>query len=252
MYSNIIIFSALRVEYEAVKRHLTDVQEIRYSYGKVYEEGIFSFLNQSSKVTIVEVGKGNVKAAVETAMAIGLIKPNIVLFVGVAGGIKDVRIGDVVVATKVYGYESGNAGETFTSSPDINISNIRLIERAKAEAKKRDWLIPLNLKTENDPKVLVEPIAAGEKLITSFNNPLYNFIRNNFRDAVAVDMEGNGFLYAAYAYEVPALIVRGISDLINGKKGDKCQEMASQHASAFAFEILAKLCPPIHVSFTLE
>ncbi len=251
MDSNIIIFSALKVEYEAVKRHLTDVREIMYPRGKVYEQGIFSFHNRSLKVTIVEVGKGNVIAAVETGMAIGHINPNIVLFVGVAGGIKDVRKGDVVVATKVYGYESGNAGETFTSSPELYPSSYRLIERAKAEAKKRDWLNRLNSETsENEPKVLVGPIAAGEKLITSFN-ATYDFIRKNFRDAVAVDMEGNGFLYAAYAYQVPAIIVRGISDLIDDKKGDKCQEMASQHASAFAFEILAKLCPKLEVSFTI-
>lgn len=252
MDSNIIIFSALRVEYQEVKDHLTDIQEIMNPWGKVYEEGIFSYGNQSRKVTIVEVGRGNVSAAVETGMAIGYINPKIVLFVGVAGGIKDVNIGDVVVATKVYGYESGKAGETFTSSPEVYPSSPRLIARAKAEAKKADWLTQLKPKaSEKGLKVLVEPIAAGDKLITSYNS-LYEFIQNNFRDAVAVDMEGYGFLYAAYAYQVPALIIRGISDLIKDKKGDKNQEMASQHASAFAFQILAKLCPELKVSLTIS
>ena len=58
-------------------------------------------------------------------------------------------------------------------------------------------------------------------------------------------MEGRGILQAVHAnQQVSALIVRGISDLIDGKsKADAgcAQEIAAGHASAFAFEILAKM-----------
>jgi nucleoside phosphorylase len=238
MNHNIIIFSALGAEYEAVRSHLTDVQEIRYYRGQVCEKGKFLSNDQSLEVNIVEVGKGNINAAIEIVLAIGHFNPNIVLFVGVAGGIKEnIHKGDVVVATEAIGYESGNAGKTDTSSPEIYRSDNRLIKIATAEAKKRDWLKRLSLKSpENEPKVLIGPIAAGD----------------NYRTVMAVQMEGCGFLNAAYRCQVPALIVRGISDLIDDKKGDECQEMASQHASAFAFEILAKLCPKLAVSFKIE
>ncbi len=61
-------------------------------------------------------------------------------------------------------------------------------------------------------------------------------------------MEGFGFLSAAFAYpNIKAIVIRGISDLIEGKNDDFLeserdrQEKSSAHASAFAFEILAKL-----------
>ncbi len=256
MDSQVIVLSALRVEYEAVRRYLTDPQEIIHPTGTVYEQGLFLSGNQSWKVTIAEIGQGNVKAAIETVKAIEYFKPKIAFFVGVAGGIKDVSIGDVVVATKVYGYESGKAGDTFLSNPETYNSDFRLVERAKVEARKKDWLNQLKskLNTENVPKILVGPIAAGEKLITSFNSDEYKFIQSHFRDTLAVEMEGTGFLTAVYNYKKTALIICGISDQISNKEiSDRSgsQEKASLHASAFTFEILTKLCPKLELTTTI-
>ena len=58
-------------------------------------------------------------------------------------------------------------------------------------------------------------------------------------------MEGIGFLQTVYVnLGIEAIIVRGISDLIQDKElTDKqgYQEIAANHASAFAFEVLANL-----------
>ena len=240
-----VIFTALPVEYKAVRDHLKCLEEKLHSQGTIYERGIFSSNDQEWDVGIAEIGQGNEQTALEVERAIQYFNPNIILFVGVAGGIKDVKLGDVVVASKVYGYELGKAGDTFQPRPEVGSPDYKLISRAKAEARKDDWLRRLSeLVPNSNPNVFIKPIAAGGKLLNSTRSAVYKFIKSNYGDTLAIEMEGYGFLKAAYANpQVDALVIRGISDLIDEKeKADKAgfQEIASCNASAFAFEILAK------------
>jgi nucleoside phosphorylase len=244
-----LVLTALPVERAAVRAHLRDVQEAVHPKGTVYEQGVFDASPHSWKVGLVEVGAGNQEAAFEAERAINYFKPSVVFFVGVAGGLKDVRLGDVVAATKVYGYERGAAREEFQPRPDVGESSYSLVQRARAEASWPNWQRQLRSDAPaGSPRVFVAPIAAGEKVVKSESAPVAQFLRDQYSDALAVEMEGRGFLKAAQANEeVRALVVRGISDLLSGKEEADAaggQEVAAPHASAFAFEVLAKLTPP--------
>jgi nucleoside phosphorylase len=241
-----VIITAIPVEYKAVRQHITDLKEVTHPKGNVYELGSFQGEYHPWTVGIAEVGAGNNTCALQTERAISYFDPEVVLFVGIAGGIKDVNLGDVVAAEKAYGYEKGKVGhDGFLVRPEVGISSYEIFERAKAEAKKEDWKLRLPQKDQKRRlKAIIKPIAAGEKVVAEKRSEIYKLIRTNFNDTVAVEMEGSGFYAACHANgNLQFLIVRGISDLLSNKEKTDAkgfQEIAAKNASAFAFEILSK------------
>ncbi|MBN1208784.1 MAG: tetratricopeptide repeat protein [Myxococcaceae bacterium] len=243
-----MILTALPVEYRAVRAHLSDLREDVHAESTVYERGRFSSEKGVWEVLIAELGVGNPRAAFETERALEHFNPHVALFVGVAGGLKDVSIGDVVFAPKVYFYESAKVLSGLKPRPDVGESSYALAQRARAEARKEDWLRRLIGPTlDTAPRVLAGPLAAGEKVLAEARSELYQFLRAHYDDALAVEMEGRGFLMAAHARQgVEALVIRGISDRLDDKQQADAagsQELASRHASAFAFELLARFAP---------
>jgi len=241
-----VILTALPVECQAVRTHLLHLRNKPHSEGSVYWIGISHFESYAWDVMVAEIGQGNTSAALETERAISYFKPHVTLFVGVAGGLKDVHIGDVVAAKKVYGYESGKASSNFLPRPEVWNSTHRMQHWARVIVGTRDWIQRIKGPAlEAKPEAYIGSIAAGEKVLNSMRSNIYTFLRKQYSDALAVEMEGYGFLHAVHANQgVDALVVRGISDLIAGKSeadSANSQELASRHASAFAFEILYKL-----------
>lgn len=240
-----VVLTALPVEFKAVRSHMKNVQELVHE-GTIYEMGFFSSDGLTWRVVIADVGVGNHGAAFEAERAISHFKPAVIMLVGVAGGIKDVVLGDVVAASDVFGYESGKDELVFKPRASVRNSSHNMVQRAKAVARSDEWrrriIEPVN---GYAPRAFVGPIAAGEKVIASSASAVFKFLRDSYSSALAVEMEGRGFLQATHANpSVSSLIVRGISDLIENKsdlEDDFRQEIASRHASAFAFEVLSKL-----------
>jgi nucleoside phosphorylase len=237
-----VILTALEVETRAVIRHLSDLREETVK-GTVFHIGTFD----GWEVAVAECGPGNVRAALIVQRAIDHFSPEVACFIGVAGGVKDVSIGDVVVATKVYAYERGKAHESaFEARPEVAISSYALDQRARAIRLKDVWRQRFNPKLSHPTsRIFVGPIAAGEKVVASKRSDIAKIIYENYGDTQAVEMEGYGFLDGVFiSPPVLGCVVRGISDLLDKKEeSDKAgsQTVAADAASAVAYEMLATL-----------
>lgn len=238
-----LILTVLPVEYLAVRQHLINIDEEVHINGTIYERGQFLTETQTWDVGIVEIGSENSGSLVAIERAIAHFYPNVIFFVGIAGGIKDVAIGDVVAASKIYRYETSNAGETLKTTPEAVIFDRDLLNRARKESRKNDWLKRASVKSVI-PNVFIAPIVVGEK-VSRIKSDVHQFPRSNYGDAVALEMEGFGCIDAALSdRKIASIVICGTSDLIDEKtieNGSNSQEIAAHNASAFAFQILSKL-----------
>jgi nucleoside phosphorylase len=246
-----VILTALDVETRAVLRHVKARAEESVQ-GTVFHTGEA----EGWKIAVAETGAGNAGAAALAERAINHFRPRVALFVGVAGGVKDVALGDVVVGTKVYLYESGrDTAYEFKPRPDVRNGAHSIEQRGRALRQTDDWLERLDPSLNHGtPNIFVGAIAAGEKVIASKRAATAKFLKNSYSDTLAVEMEGRGFLEGVHINAtVEGSVIRGISDLLSGKKNaDKSgsQVRAADAASAVAFTILAGLngrdyCPTL-------
>jgi len=245
----VVVLTATVVEYAAVLKLLDRQDSLTSTSGAPYTVGRLHGGSESWQMWVTSIGQGNVNAALQASEAIQDLQPELIVFLGTAGGLKeDVRLGDVVFATKAYGYEAGKqTDEGLLARPDIALADPRTAAFARRIAASERWRPPRTATEDGlgSPWVHVEPIAAGEKIQAGQRTEFRDHLRETFNDAVAVEMEGLGFLTAAQHWKgIPAMVIRGISDLLADKspgQDQQLQPIACDNAARFLRDLLNDL-----------
>jgi nucleoside phosphorylase len=233
----VLVLTALPLEYAAVRAYVEQREEIVHRDGTRVERG--QLPGTPWHVALSELGVGADRAAALTTQLINWLHPQAVLFVGVAGSLKDdIGIGDVVVGTQVYEIHGGKqTPEGFLVRPKA-LPGSHALEQA-ARSAVRDM---------PDVRAHFVPIATGDVVLADAKSEIARFIRSNYNDAGAIEMEGSGALQAAHLNgQLDALVVRGISDRANDDKSDDdasgSQQRAAKQAASVTVALLRKHRP---------
>lgn len=179
---------------------------------------------------------GNYVAAAFTQQVIAEWRPRWVLLVGIAGSLnEDVKPGDVVLVSKVYGYDFGKIdGGKYIRRGDYDsdiagewVDHLVLLRAQGFDAtiaSQSSLAATFNTLGGLRPPVLhLGPIASGEKVVDDLGHVFLDEAYKNIVDAIAVEMEAAGAATAVKGqsgrHRVGFLSIRGISDVprVSGK-----------------------------------
>jgi adenosylhomocysteine nucleosidase len=244
--SPVVILTALDLEYNAVRKHLTNPRPYKNIADTQFEMGRAA----GCQVLLALAGRGNQTVAVIGERSINAFSPAAILFSGIAGGIQPhLRLGDVVIATYVYPYHGA------TSTDDGLQARPRALEiqhgadqLAHRVARADTWQALTTASRRNRPTARFGPIAAGEVVHYSGTSEQLKWLRQHYSDAVAVETEGAGVAQAAHLNRsLPVVVIRGISDLADSSKEitDQAgwQAKAAANAAAFTIALAKELAP---------
>lgn len=239
--TTIVILTAMTHEYEAVRKRLSGVTARPHESGTIFETG---HLGDGCRIVLARTGVGNLPGAVTAERAANEFKPAAIIFVGVAYALQSrLRLGDVVVATHVYGYHSATSED---SGPKARPRTWELSYRARQIADQLElsgtWRrrLPSSSPSGLDaPNVVFGPIAAGEIAEYSATSDLRRWLHEHYNDAVAGEMEAAGVTQAGHMNDnLPTIVIRGICDYGDGNKpgadGAGWQRRSVANAAAFA------------------
>jgi len=241
----VVVLTALASEFAAVRSHFAEAKLRRTRSGTRYDVGFVRGEHLDWQIHLAEVGMGNSGAAAEVAGAVEAFSPRLILFVGVAGGLKpgDQRHGDVVVASFVYNVHSAklaphpDGGSQVQSRALGNPATHRVTQLVRAVGR-TTWAVDA---LSGEPVVHLRPMVAGEVVLADPDSDLRRLIAERFNDAAAIDMESHGVYETAHRYDLPVLAVRGLSDLLGDKNPEADRELqprAVANAAAFAVALL--------------
>ncbi|MDX3115185.1 5'-methylthioadenosine/S-adenosylhomocysteine nucleosidase [Streptomyces scabiei] len=232
-----LVLTALPVEYDAMRAHLGRTEELVHDDGTRIERGPLD--GSPWDVAIAELGEGAMTAAALTTQIVGWLRPEALLFVGVAGGLKDdMEIGDVVVGTKVYAVHGGKeTPQGFRARPQSWPGSHRLVQAARSA-----------LRQMRDLRVHLKPIACGDVVLADERSGYAEHIREHYNDACAIEMEGSGAAHAAHLNgQLDALVIRGVSDHADAGKhradSSGSQRRAAENAARVAAAVLRRHRP---------
>ena len=170
---------------------------------KIYDIDFYECHFNNKKMVLVLSGVGKVNAARSTQLLIDNYDIKYILNVGVAGSIsQELNVLDIVVGEKLVQYDFD------ISAFDYEVGYVPKVGVYVNSDKKLINLI------EKKDDIFFGVISSGDKFVTDKKTALE---LNSKYNALCVEMEGASVAQVCYLCNIPFLIIRCISDNVNGE-----------------------------------
>jgi len=223
-----IIIGAQKEEIESIKDLFSEVEEksylsIKYLQGKINNQDCV-------------LAQGGIGAA-STVMLITLLRTRFdieyIINVGTAGGVnnKGLKPKDVVISDNLAYYDA-----------DVSAFGYKYGQMAGCpRAFKADEKLVNLIKTQN-PTFIVGDMLSGDKFVCDKHNP-NEYIRTHFEDLniLTTDMESTSLANACYLLDIPFVVVRVVSDILESVGQKESYEEILKISSVVAKDIIHKL-----------
>lgn len=220
------ILGAMEEEITPLLEILKDYKEIKYANNSYY---LANFGQHELILAYSKIGKVN--STLSAAVMIEKFGAQVLLFTGVAGALKSLKIGDLLVATKLCQYDLDITafGHPLGFVPGNEIfikTDEKLNELAKQVAR------------ELGKKLAFGTIATGDEFICDEGKK--SKIVQVF-DAEACEMEGASVALVCDALKIPCFVLRAMSDEAGEKAEFDFDEFVVNSAKISA-EFVLKMC----------
>ncbi|AWG42757.1 5'-methylthioadenosine/adenosylhomocysteine nucleosidase [Candidatus Borreliella tachyglossi] len=233
----ILIVSAMNEESSEINKIIENREEIILN-DYLGEKKIYKGKITGHEVLSLTTGIGKVNAATWCSYIISKYKISHIINSGTAGGIStsaNLKIADIIVSSEIafhdfnltkFGHKIGQAPgfpQKFKADKELLKKVVRVIE---------DKITNIN--------VHIGLILTGDQFIGDQNH--LEEIKNNFADALAVEMEGAAIAQVAHIFGIPFIITRSVSDLPNTKDNhidfNKFLAIASMNSAQMVKELI--------------
>lgn len=198
------IIGAMEIEVRLLRDYLKNRKDTTL-YNFTFHEGTIG----NHQVIVLLSGIGKVSASVATALLINHFQPDLLINTGTAGGLKNTRVNDLVLASQVrhhdvdvtaFGYEIGQQAQM----PSAFFPDEKWFQVAKKNCELHTSQFHTGL------------VVSGDSFISSAQRR--SWIEAHFPEALAVEMEAAAIAQTCYIMNTPFLLLRAISD--NAGEGD--------------------------------
>ncbi len=220
------ILGAMEEEITPLLEILKDYKEIKYANNSYY---LANFGQHELILAYSKIGKVN--STLSAAVMIEKFGAQVLLFTGVAGALKSLKIGDLLVATKLCQYDLDITafGHPLGFVPGNEIF-IKTDEKLNELAKQ--------VASELGKKLAFGTIATGDEFICDEGKK--SKIVQVF-DAEACEMEGASVALVCDALKIPCFVLRAMSDEAGEKAEFDFDEFVVNSAKISA-EFVLKMC----------